>query len=264
MTKHWFIGWDPRDELASRVAIRSARANSHSVRAGEIQVHILKDHLLRDGGFYWRPYEVRPNGQIIDGLDGKPCSTQFSFTRFCVPEIARRMGVDGPVLFTDPDFMFRGDIDRLFAEWDDKYEVMCVKHSHTPREDTKMSGLQQTRYFRKNWSSLMLVDPNKTLDLSAHEVNTQKGAWLHAMMWAGGDKAIGSLSKNWNHLVGYNPIDAKARGVHFTLGTPDMVGGDGEQEHAHEWWNYVRPLELEGMVYSDVSLRPEEKKEDAK
>ncbi len=259
--RHVFIGTDPRDDLAARVAIRSARANSHAVRTGGIQFHHLRDHLLRRGGFYWRPYEVRPNGQIIDGLDGKPCSTQFSFTRFCVPEIARRMGIDEPVLFVDPDFMFRGDIGELFDEWDDKYEVMCVKHSHTPREDIKMDGVEQTRYFRKNWSSMMLIDPNKTTNLGLQEVNTQKGALLHAMMWASGDESIGAISKDWNHLVGYDDKDENARGVHFTLGTPDMLGGDKAQEYDHEWWSYVRPGELETVTYTEVSLKAEAKKE---
>lgn len=58
-------------------------------------------------------------------------------------------------LFCDLDFMFRDDIKKLFALADDRYAVMCVQHDYQPPEETKMDGRTQTKYARKNWSSLM-------------------------------------------------------------------------------------------------------------
>lgn len=239
MTLHYFIGTDPRDELASQVAIRSML--KHARFSGEIKIHLLKDHELRRAGLYWRAYEVRPNGQGIDLIDGKPFSTSFSFTRFCVPELARMMGIHQPVLFTDPDVMWRAPIEDLFAQWQDGLGVMAVQHCHQPKETTKFDGIAQERYFRKNWSSVMLIHPDLTRDCNPQKVNNRPGSWLHAMLWARDDE-IGALPPEWNHLVGYD--DAKdAKLVHFTLGDPSIPGREYD-EYAAEWLSYVDPGEM--------------------
>jgi hypothetical protein len=240
MTKHIFIGFDPRDELAGQVAVRSLLR--HSTMPDSVKVHFLRDHELRRAGMYWRQYEVRPNGQIMDLGDGKPCSTMFSFTRFCVPELARSLEIHEPVLFVDPDVMFRAPVEDIFGEWRDEYAVMCVQHNHVPPEGTKFDGLEQTRYFRKNWSSVMLLHPDKTKALTLQKVNNQSGAQLHAMLWAN-DSEIGALPKEWNHLVGYNEPNPSAKLVHFTLGTPDIPGRERD-EYADEWRAYVKTGEM--------------------
>ncbi len=239
MTLHCFIGWDPRDDLASRVAVRSMfeKARCHQ----DIKVHYLKDHELRRAGVYWRSYEVRPNGQMVDMGDGKPCSTQFSFSRFVVPELARMMGIHEPVLFTDPDVLFRSPIEDLFAQWNDANAVMCVQHNHTPPEDTKFDGIEQTRYFRKNWSSVMLIHPDKTPACTLQKVNNAPGQWLHALLWANDDE-IGALTPDWNHLVGYSDHDADTKLAHFTLGTPDIPGRERDS-FGDEWRSYVHANE---------------------
>lgn len=239
MTMHWFIGFDPRDELAGTVAVRSMLRHSLPCDA---KVHFLRDHELRRAGIYWRSYEVRPNGQMIDMGDGKPCSTQFSFSRFCVPELARMMGIHEPVLFTDPDMMFRANISELFAQWDDTKSVMCIPHDHTPPEDTKFDGIEQTRYFRKNWSSVMLMHPDRTKGLTPQKVNNWPGSQLHALLWAK-DEEIGQIGFEWNHLVGYNEPNPNAKLVHFTLGTPDIPGRERD-EFADEWRGYVAQDEM--------------------
>ena len=234
----WFCGFDARDDIASRVAIRSMVR--HCARG--IRVVLLRDHELRQSGFYWRQHEVRPNGQKIDSGDGKPFSTDFSFTRFCVPELARAMGIHDPVLFTDPDIMLRADVNELFDAWDDKYAVMCVQHDHKPKELEKMGGLEQTKYFRKNWSSVMLMHPARTTGLNTYKVNNWSGSQLHALLWAE-DKEIGALDKRWNHLVGYDEPRPDAALVHFTLGDP-LSPGRANDEYAEEWRSYLEPDEL--------------------
>lgn len=250
--RHWFVGWDARDDLSSRVAIRSmgsmVRCDGSMVRTGStgIKVHFLKDYELRRAGLFWRSYEVKPNGQMIDNGDGKPFSTAFSFTRFCVPELARMMGIHEPVLFTDPDVMLRANINELFDLWRDEYSVMCVQHDHTPKEATKFDGIEQTKYFRKNWSSLMLIHPDRTTALTPHQVNNRNGSWLHAMLWAGADTDIGAIGNEWNHLVGYNEPRPDAKLVHFTLGTPDVPGRENDA-YADEWRSYLTDGEREEL-----------------
>lgn len=239
MSRTWFLGYDNRDDLASQVAIRSMVRNC----ARGMRVVLLRDHELRRYGLYWRQYQVRPNGQYIDEVDGKPFSTLFSFTRFLVPELARAMGIHEPVLFTDADIMLRADANELFDEWSDDYAVMCVKHQHQPKEENKFDGMIQARYFRKNWSSVMLMHPDKTTNLTPWKVNNQPGSDLHAMLWAGDDE-IGELHMDWNHLVGYNAPNPNAKLVHYTLGTPDMPGR-GNDEFADEWRSYLSKDELD-------------------
>lgn len=238
MTINYFIGYDPRDDLAAKVCVRSMLTHTKA----NVRVRFLKDHELRRNGVYWRAYEVRPNGQRVDCGDGKPFSTDFSFSRFCVPEIARLIGIKEPVLFTDADFMWRADIVDLMEMWDEKYSVMCVQHNHTPRETTKFDGMEQPKYFRKNWSSLMMLHPEKTEGLTLYKANNWNGSNLHAMLWAQ-DKEIGALPPGWNHLVGYDSANPQAQLVHFTLGTPD-IPGRGNDEHAEEWMQYVKPHEM--------------------
>lgn len=247
----WFVGWDARDDLASRVAIRSMVRH---VGAKGVRVILLKDHELRRAGFYWRAYEVRANGQKIDCGDGKPFSTDFSFSRFCVPELARAMGIHDPVLFTDPDILLRADINELFDLWDPSCAVMCVQHAHQPKEATKMDGLEQTRYFRKNWSSVMLLDPVKTKDMNVFKVNNWRGSDLHAMLWAE-DQKIGALPNEWNHLVNYDEPQENAKLVHFTLGTPDM-GGRENDPYADEWRSYLEEDEKTSLITALVPAKP--------
>lgn len=246
----WFVGFDGRDDIASRVAIRSMRRHVRD----DVRVVLLRDHELRQRGFFHRAYEVMPNGQRIDSRDGKPFSTDFSFTRFCVPELARAMGIHEPVLFTDPDVLLRTDINEAFDAWDDRYAVMCVQHDHKPKELEKMGGLEQTKYFRKNWSSVMLLHPDKTKGLSSWHVNNRDGAWLHALLWAE-DNQIGALDKKWNHLVGYDEPRTDAALVHFTLGDP-LSPGRANDEHADEWRSYLTPTESENPFEGITAPKP--------
>ena len=47
-------------------------------------------------------------------------------------------------------------VEELLEFYDDTDAVSCVQHDYTPNTMTKMDGLQQTTYPRKNWSSLMM------------------------------------------------------------------------------------------------------------
>lgn len=222
-----YIGWDPRDELAYRACEESLLTLS----TVDLEIIPIKDHELRRKGVYWREYVVEPNGQRIDQRDGKPFSTEFSFARFAIPLID---DTAGPVLFCDADMLWRDDVAKLFALYDPKYAVQCVQHDYQPKEGKKFDGMLQERYFRKNWSSVMLLNPSMC-KLTRYQLNNFEGSFLHALLWQPDDE-IGALPPEWNVLDGWNECENPSV-YHYTRGTPDMLGND--LPFANEWWNAV-------------------------
>jgi lipopolysaccharide biosynthesis glycosyltransferase len=189
--------------------------------------------ILGRAGIYTRKWYRNVNGQKYDALDYKPFSTDFAFTRFLVPALSL---YDGWALFCDCDFLFTADLGELFSLADPHYAVYCVKHRHVPLESEKMDGVAQTRYYRKNWSSLVLWNcqhpANGLLTLDC--VNKMPGQWLHAFSWLK-DGQIGELPHDWNHLVGYDTVPAETpRGIHFTSGIPTMEGYE-DGDYADLW-----------------------------
>jgi lipopolysaccharide biosynthesis glycosyltransferase len=214
-----YIGWDGRDAAAYEVCRHSLLRHA----SVDVQVIPLKDWQLRNGKNYWRPYKVDESGQRWDDRDGKPFSTDFSFTRFMLPILNERR--DEWVLYGDPDQLWLGDIAELFELVDPEKAVMCVQHDHRPSERGKMGGLTQTVYRRKNWSSLMLINTAKCELLTPYRINNMTGSWLHGMDWIE-DNKIGSLPEEWNWLDGWSAEDITPKLIHFTRGTPDLPGNE--------------------------------------
>ena len=115
--------------------------------------------------------------------------------------------------------------------------VQVVKHNHNPSELYKMEGQAQTKYLRKNWSSLMLINAShpSNLMLTPGMVNLERGQFLHAFGWLEPHE-IGALPVGWNYLVGTNTRDddPNPKAVHFTKGVP-TIPGRGNDEFADEW-----------------------------
>jgi hypothetical protein len=209
-----FIGFDPRETVAYNVL-------AHSINARASQpVTIAPLALSQLGGLYTR--ERNPLQ-----------STDFSFSRFLTPYLS---GYEGWSVFMDCDMLMRDDIAGLWALRDERYAVMCVKHDHQPKEDTKFLGAVQTKYEKKNWSSVMLFNNARCRALTPDYVNRATGLELHQFKWLSNDNLIGSLPPRWNHLVGYQAPSGEAALVHFTLGGPyfdDYV----DCEYASEWYS---------------------------
>jgi hypothetical protein len=117
---------------------------------------------------------------------------------------------------------------------DERYAVMVVKHDHVPRETVKFLGEPQSRYEKKNWSSVMLFNNAKCTALTADYVNTASGLDLHQFKWLNDDALIGALPLRWNHLVDYNPPRDDAALVHYTLGGP-YFAQYADCEYAAQW-----------------------------
>lgn len=198
-----FVGWDEREDIAYRVCKHSLER-----RAGRpVAVEPLVQDALRRRGLYRRP---------PDPL----ASTDFTYTRFLVPEL---VGFDGWALYCDCDFLWLADVAALFALADPRFAVMCVHHDHRPPETTKMDGRTQTRYPRKNWSSLVLYNcghpANRALTSAA--VSDRPAAYLHRFQWLDDDQ-IGAVPETWNWLEGWcePPADGPPNVIHYTRGGP--------------------------------------------
>jgi len=222
-----YIGYDAREDAAYKVAEFSMRR--HATRPTTVTPLVLDK--LKACGLSQRPYRIHRNS-LWDVLSDAPCSTEFSNTRFLTPILAQT----GWALFIDCDMLFLGDVARLFALADPQYAVMCVKHEHAGDEGVKMDGCEQTRYRRKNWSSVMLFncDHPSNRSLTLRMVNDVPGRDLHQFCWLA-DAEIGELPNTWNWLVGVQPRPAGVQLAHYTLGMPFMAGYE-QAEHSDLWW----------------------------
>jgi len=231
MRRSIWLGWDSRERAAFYVAKSSLLRHAR----GRVNLNVLRLPELQRDGLYWRRTETRfgPSGEPVlwDLPSDAPMSTMHANARFLVRHLAR----DGWALFTDCDVMFRRDPNDLFDMLDPARALYCVQHQYEPAETVKMDGQIQTRYARKNWSSVFALNcdhpANQALTLEV--VNTFPGRDLHRFCWLH-DDLIGALPPEWNYLVGVNPPIADPAIVHFTLGTPDMKGFE-DSEWAREW-----------------------------
>lgn len=161
-------------------------------------------------------------------------STDFAFSRFLTPYLS---GYEGWSLFLDCDMVVRRDLSELWAMRDDNCAVQVVKHVHEPAETTKFLQQAQTRYEKKNWSSVMLFNNARCRRLTPDYVNTASGLELHQFKWLDSDADIGSLPPEWNFLVGYDAPHDDIALLHFTSGGP-YFSAYASTPYADEWRSY--------------------------
>lgn len=193
-----FIGYDGREAIAFSVLAHSI--HQHASRPVAITPLVLSQL----GGIMTRER---------DPLQ----STDFSFSRFLTPHLA---GYQGWALFMDCDMVMLEDIANLWDLRDDRYAVMCVKHDHVPKENEKFLGETQTKYQKKNWSSVMLFNTARCTALTRDYVNQASGLELHQFKWLESEDLIGELPPRWNHLVDVNPPSDDLALIHYTIGGP--------------------------------------------
>ena len=198
-----FIGYDPRERAATNVLIDSLYQHS----SVPLAITPLVTPQLEAQGLYWRQRDPRH-------------STAFSFSRFLVPQL---VGFEGWAIFMDCDMLCRSDIAELWALRDERYALMCVQHQHVPDQEVKFLGETQSRYEKKNWSSLMLFNGSRCTALAPEYVNSASGLELHRFHWLGDDSLIGALPmERLNHLVDVQerPLAEPSALLHWTLGGP--------------------------------------------
>ena len=221
-----FVGYDTREDIAYQVCKHSIES-----KQSDASVRPLKQQELRDAGWYTR------------GID-KLASTEFTFTRFLIPELCN---FKGWALFMDCDMILKTDIKELFDQADNQYAVMCVQHDYSPSATTKMDGQQQTVYPRKNWSSVMLFNcghkSNQTLTQDLVNNPEITGAYLHRFSWLD-DSEIGQISHEWNWLTDWyeEGKDGTPKALHYTEGGPWF------ENYRNCDWHSTWKIELQDMM----------------
>ena len=225
-----YIGQDDAEPEAYAVAEASLRGRSTI----PVDVTPLNITRLAEVGLLRRPRDTR--GHRYDILSNAPASTDFAISRFLVPILAQ----SGWALFVDCDVIFKANIAELLALADERYALMCVQHAYSPSTGSKMDSQVQTRYPRKNWSSVMLFNCDHPANrrLSLVDVQERRGFDLHQFYWLN-DAEIGALPAEWNWLVGEQPEPAFPKIAHFTLGGPFTPGWQGG-EYDSLWYEEQR------------------------
>jgi len=210
-----FIGHDDVENVAFHVLANSIQ------RHASVPVSITPVRLSQLKGLYTRDRDPKQ-------------SNEFSFSRFLVPYLA---GYEGWAIFMDCDMIMRTDIKELWDLRDPDKAIQVVKHKYEPSTSNKYLGAVQYPYPKKNWSSVMLMNCAKCRTLTPAYVNNASGLELHQFKWLDpqqGERQIGELPKEWNHLVGEVAPNPDAKLVHYTLGTPCWVDYR-DQEFSDDW-----------------------------
>jgi len=216
-TLNIYIGYDSKEPVAYHVLCQSIlKTSSAPVRFTPIALQNIANLFKRD------------RSQLQ--------STEFSFSRFLIPYLSN---YEGWSLFMDCDMLVREDISKLFDLRDDKYAAMVCKHDYVPKDSVKFLGQTQTKYEKKNWSSVVLFNNKQCKALTPDYVNTATGLELHQFKWLNDDDKIGSLPLEWNWLVGEYPRDDAAKNVHFTLGGPYFANYKS-CDFADEWFSMLK------------------------
>jgi hypothetical protein len=208
-----FIGYDSKEEVAFHVLQRSIHERS------SLPVSVTPIRLSQLAGTFKR--------------DRNPLqSTEFSFSRFLTPWLCN---YEGWAVFMDCDMIMRDDIAKLWALRDLGSAVQVVKHDYQPKEETKFHGAVQTKYEKKNWSSVILFNCAECRALTPDYVNSATGLELHQFKWLSGDDRIGEIPSRWNHLVGEYDFSDDAALVHYTIGGP-YFDEYRDCDYASEWF----------------------------
>ena len=266
MTYHIFVGYDERQHEPFLVAKHSLE----SLAKVPIKVHKMhhKDYRLQK--LFTRKWTVEENGQYTDVLDGKPFSTQFSHSRFLVPELWRRIKDEDKnplVMFVDCDFVWTSDIGIMFKELEMKKirnksttPVYCVHHNYKPTTLVKMDTVEQTSYNKKLWSSMMVfdMDHEDNSKLTKDCVNVESGNWLHSFNWVENPNSLGIIDESWNFIPDHSEKNTSViNAIHYTEGGP-WFKEYRQCSYGNLWWNtYEKYLstkikrvsfDVEGMI----------------
>ena len=236
-----YIGFDDRESHFYELCKFSILEHASE----PVEIIPMKHKDLRERGLFTRGfYTDGRTGQMIDEVDKRPFSTQFSHSRFLVPALEEHNWANKEnrfVMFVDCDFIFTGDVIQAFkeAEANDK-ALSVVKHDFKPTSAKKMDNVEQHAYNKKLWSALMFFDVThpRNHSLSKEDVNCTDGRLLHQFFWLAEDD-IGSISEGWNFIPDHSEtrVDVADIGaVHYTEGGPCLAGyEDCTLSEAYYW-----------------------------
>jgi lipopolysaccharide biosynthesis glycosyltransferase len=168
---------------------------AYHVCRSSIERHALARLQIEPLRLKWLPLERR-------GL------TDFTFSRYLCPFLC---AYEGTSLFMDADVIVRADVRELEALAPADAPVSLVKNK-----------------LRLEWPSVMFFRNALCRALTPESVAAGKP---ESFDWA--DK-IGALPADWNHCVGYDAPNPRAKLIHYTQGIPCWPETE-DCEHAETW-----------------------------
>ena len=213
-----FIGHDTRYKMATLVCQKSIREFNP-----DIKISWLDKHKLKDKGVYGRK-----------DLPGE--STEFSFTRFYIPLLMHYSGI---AMFCDNDFLWMCDPMEVVEYMRPNDAIAVVQHKDYNVKETKMDGVENKQYPRKNWSSLIVFNCDKLKHMTKEYVDKATASHLHELRWVD-DNALGNIPDNYNVLVGTHDT-LGARALHYTNGGP-WFKEYTNSEKSLDWWTVYESL----------------------
>lgn len=262
MTYHIFIGYDERENEPFQVAKHSILKHA----TVPVKIHKLHHRTLRTLGLFTRPWQVNPDGTYKCLVDGRPFSTQFSHSRFLVPELWRNLNDSGKsplCLFMDCDMVMTTDIAPLFKDLEavrmrsqSRSPVHCVQHNYKPENTVKMDGCQQFDYNMKLWSSFMVFDMDHpdNAELTPNVVNTETGRWLHSFGWVTNKHSIGKIDESFNYIPNHSEKNTDViRNIHYTEGGP-WFENYRNCKYSKLWWENYNSFLRSHMLLTTVKF----------
>lgn len=176
-----FIGYDSRQPVAYQVAVHSVQ------KRATIPVAVTRLVLAT------LPMKRR-------GL------TEFTYSRFLVPYLC---GFEGFSIFMDADVLVLGNVKELLK--------LAIEETRRNQHSISVSVVPHggERSFER--ASMMVFYNPACRMLTPEWIDNEANNPFKLETWA---KGIGSLPKEWNHLVGYDAPNPKAKLVHYTMGVP--------------------------------------------
>ncbi len=223
------LGWDSRFPLVSEILRYSILKNTGVIDNLKLDFRLLDLAYLR--------YRFKLNFKY----DPK-ATTEFTYTRFLVPYLSSYSGIS---IFMDNDMLCYGDLGSLIQQLFVKYKhpdcfpaIICRKHDYAPETGTKMYGVVQEAYPRKNWSSFMIMNCSKLLCWTKAVVEQADGARLHRFADIPDEEIVDieTIEPGWNDLTHKRP---ETKLLHFTEGGP-WFKNYFDCPHAEDWFAAFR------------------------
>ena len=213
-----YVGYDPREACVYHTFCQSVIENA----SGPVQF-------------------VPLHKSMLNNFDGQQDGTNaFIYSRYLVPHL---QSYEGFAIFCDGDMHLNADIYELYELRDETKAVQVVKHDYETTSDLKYIGtpIQNSNidYPCKNWSSVVIFNCGHPANryLTPLNVAESGGALLHRFKWLKPEQ-VGELPAEWNHLVGEQPPNPKAKLAHHTLGSPGFEHYK-DCETSKDWNRYL-------------------------
>jgi hypothetical protein len=116
-------------------------------------------------------------------------------------------------------------------------DIAVVKHPEYTSTITKMNGIENKTYPRKNWSSLIIYNCSKLKHLNKEYLDQASASDLHELRWT---DTIGEIPRTYNCLVGHYGCN-NAKALHYTNGGP-WFKEYKNSEKSTAWWKIYESL----------------------